>query len=168
MKTPIKLSVNGGEKTVVNIPLIQPAKLSGTLFVYNYEKSENITKTSVSQTHTSVFHFADSPPLEETKKLKKDYLLKNSVVELENQYDMKRTVTDRLGQFAFYEIRPGKWNLKIKAQNLPQNHYIEKSAYSLDLQPGSTKTIDVRILPRQRKIKMLTTNPKTIIQQNQN
>ena len=167
-KTPPELIVEGGEKTQVNIPVTRAARLSGRIMVYSYEGNHNKTTVNKQNSNTNKPYYVvgNSSDNKVDTKLTEDYGLANTIVELKNSSETKRTVTDRQGRFEFEELRPGKWIFKIYGDNLPEYHYIEKDASELELKPGQKKEISARVLPRKRRIRIIA-EPQTLLEEEQ-
>ncbi len=167
-KTPIKLTVRGGKKTSVIIAVTQAARLLGRIMVYGYEK--NVNKTTLSEkpsnTNEPRYVVGKDSGYGEGDKLVEDHGLANTIVELRNSSEVRRTVTDSQGCFEFEEVRPGKWTLKIYSDNLPEYHYFEKDIFELELKPGQRKEISAKALPQKRRIRIIA-EPQTILEEEQ-
>jgi hypothetical protein len=163
LKTPIEVSVKGAEMSIIDIPLVQPASLSGQLFVYNYQGRE--TTEGKNDKVGSMFIIEGSESDKETQTLVKEKPFPNAILELKSSdKEVKRTVTSRQGKFIFHEIRPGQWTLTIYAQNLPEYHILEKSTFQFNLAPEDAKIISARIIPQKRTIKIINTE-QTVIEE---
>lgn len=156
-KTPIELTVQGGEKTVVEVPVTQAARIEGQVMVCAAEH-EGVTADGTDKA-SYVTGAGDKNAAPVT-----DYGLENAVAELKNASEIKRTVTDRQGRFEFEEVRPGGWTLKIYADNLPEYHYFEKDTFELKLEPGQKADVSVKALPKKRRIQIID-EQKTLIEE---
>lgn len=149
--TPIKVSVESGQETFLEIGITQRAALSGQVMVYGFEnKHNNNSKANYyigGNTNGSLNH-------EETRLVKTSGLA-NILVELTNGPEIKRRPTNGEGRFEFEELRPGKWTLKIYGHNLPQYHYLEKDTFEFELKPGGEEEVLVKVLPRKRRIHII-------------
>jgi len=156
-KTPIELAVRGGEKISAIIPVTRAAQLSGRIMVYGYEKNVNSTTPSEkpSGTNEPRYVVGKGSGYGEGDELVEDHGLANTIVELRNSSEVRRTVTDNQGRFEFEEMRPGKWTLKIYDDNLPEYHYLEKNTFEIELAPGEKKEMLIRVLPRKRTIQVI-------------
>ena len=83
--------------------------------------------------------------------------LSNILVEFSNSKETKHQFTDEQGRFAFINVRPGHWTLKIYDDSLPSYHYLKKKVFQMELKPGEEKTITATVLPRHRQIQILET-----------
>jgi len=79
----------------------------------------------------------------------------NTLVELYDEKETLRQVTDQNGWFSFEDLRPGKWILKVHADNLPDQYYLEKKELQVELKQGEKKEVEVRVLPRLRSIQII-------------
>ena len=167
-KTPIELAVEGGQKTRVNIPVTRAAQLSGKVMVYGYEKNVNRTILSEKTSDTNEPHYVVGKDSGSGKgdKLVEHHGLANTIIELRNSSEVRRTTTDNQGRFEFEEVRPGKWTLKIHTDNLPEYHYLEKDTFKLELKPGQRMKISTKVLPKKRRIRIIA-EPQILLEEEQ-
>ena len=81
--------------------------------------------------------------------------LADILVELRRQAETLRRLTDGIGHFAFEDLRPGQWELKVYDKNLPEYHYLESNLFRIQLEPGGKQTCNINVLFKQRQIRML-------------
>ncbi|HEX2923245.1 MAG TPA: hypothetical protein VHS28_04375, partial [Chloroflexota bacterium] len=81
------------------------------------------------------------------------------LIEMTDGNETIRRITNSEGVFDFESLRPGKWQLKVSNHNLPPQHYIENPEMSLELHPGERTNVSIRVLPKLRRIRMLTQEP---------
>lgn len=166
-KIPIELTVRGGEKTQVSIPITKAARLLGRIMVYGYKGSPDSTTQGGKFNGTvKPYIIADGSSNGKDAELSEEHGLADVIVELKNSSEIKRTVTDKQGQFYFAELRPGQWMLKIYSDNLPQYHYLEKDTFQLELKPGQETEISARVLPKKRRIRIITEG-QTLLEEKQ-
>ena len=160
LKTPIALTVKGGEQTLVNIPVTQAAWLSGRIMVYSYENNnyETVPSERYRGTGESVVENGSDA------KLIEDYALSNVILEINNISEKRRTITDRQGRFNFQELRPGEWTLKIYSYNLPEYHYLEKDSFEMELKAGQRREMLIKVLPKKRRIRIIA-EPQTLVEE---
>ena len=154
-KTPIEITVEGGEKTEVQIPITRSAKITGTIMVY---KNDNATAKPQQENANQKQYVTGSGRDEDAEGT---IPLANTLVELGNSSGIKRTITDRQGRFTFEEVRPVKWTLKAFGDNLPQYHYFERDTFELVPTPGSETNLRIKVLPKKRQIKIIA-EPQTL------
>jgi hypothetical protein len=163
MKTPIEVSIKGAEMSIIDINLVEPASISGQLFVYGYQgrqTAEGQTEKSGSQ-----FVIEGSDQDRQTQTLVKEKPYSNAIIEIKSDDgEIKRTITNRKGNFTFHEIRPRRWTLTIYTDNIPEYHVLEKTTFQFDLLPGGTKDLSARIIPQKRTIKIINA-PQTVIEE---
>lgn len=77
------------------------------------------------------------------------------LVELTNGKQVLRQVTDRDGEVSFDHLRPGKWTLRLYENNVPEHYAIETPEIELDVEPGQSREVLVRILRKHRPIRLI-------------
>jgi uncharacterized membrane protein len=165
-KTPIELSVQGGEKTSVDIGVARAAQLSGRLIVYSYQNSHDKMTADKQPGDTNVLYVVENSSSNEDTNVVESYGLANTTIELKSGSETKRTYTDNQGGFVFEELRPDKWTLNISSDNLPQYHYLEQDTLELELKPGQKEEISAKVLPQKRRIHIIA-EPKTLLEEKQ-
>lgn len=78
-----------------------------------------------------------------------------AVLELTSGDRRLRAIADRDGRFGFPEVIPGAWTLRVLHARLPAHHAVEQESYGLTLVPGAQDEVRIRVLPKQRRIRML-------------
>jgi hypothetical protein len=153
-KTPIEVNIKGGKETWLEIGISRSASLSGQVALYRFENNHNSDFAGDLQEnhhvigtgeHNGAFYNGES-------KFHKTHGMKNILVELRNDSEVMRRLTDREGRFEFEEIRPGEWTLQIPQDHLPEYHYFETDALDFELKPGEKKNVSVKVLPKKRPI----------------
>jgi hypothetical protein len=153
-KTPIEVNIKGGKETWLEIGISRYASLSGQVALYRFENNHNGNPAGDlhenhhvigTGEHNGAFYNGEST-------LHKVHGMKNILVELRNDSEVMRRLTDREGRFEFEEIRPGKWTLEIHQGHLPEYHYFETDALDFKLKPGEKKKVSVKVLPKKRPI----------------
>jgi len=76
----------------------------------------------------------------------------NLTVELSREDETLRRTTNLEGRLVIRNLRPGQWKLTVPPQKLPKLHYVEKGELDLNLDPGQSQEISLKILPRFRKM----------------
>jgi len=135
VKMPMIVSVEGGKDTMVEIPVIRSASLSGQVLLYTWE--------------------GDKLLFNKEQDLVEKGGLENVIVELTNGSDTHRCLTGYQGKFSFEDLKPGTWTLAIPGLNLPEYHYVEQGGEEFELAPGQKASMSVRVLPRDRRIKFI-------------
>ncbi len=163
-KTPIELSVQGGEKTSVDIAVTRAAQLSGRIMVYSHQNSRDKAATDRQTGETSGLYVVANSSSNEDTNVVENYGLTNTTIELKSGSEIKRTCTDNQGRFAFEELRPDKWTLNISSDSLPKYHYFEQDTFELELKPGQKEEISAKVLPQKRRIQIIA-EPKTLLEE---
>jgi len=163
LKTPIALTVKGGEQTLVNIPVTRAAWLSGRIMVYGYENNNYETVPGEKYRGTGESYVVENGS---DAKLIEDYALANVILEIKNITEKRRTITDRQGRFNFQELRPGEWTLKIYSYTLPEYHYLEKDSFEMELKAGQRREMLIKVLPKKRRIRIIA-EPQTLLEEEQ-
>lgn len=127
LPVPFTLAVNPGEVTGINLQLVKAAGIKG--------------KVSVGEETGSLL---SSPP--ETTSLA------NIVIDLKDDFETKRIITNADGSFDFPLIRPGKWMLRIYKNNVDPRYKITREYFEITLDKGETKKVNIELVPKTRNI----------------
>lgn len=79
----------------------------------------------------------------------------NVFVELSRDDVVLRAATNSEGEFRFDGLRPGRYHLHVLDDQVPELHYLERPEQDIDVVGGSPASVEIRILPRTRRIKMI-------------
>jgi hypothetical protein len=133
---PHEMTIVGGEESRFDISLSRSVSVSGTVLMFGAkEQAANDTTQPVT------VELGGHP---------------NVLVELANGDDVNRRVTDNRGRFAFANMRPGRWTLRIVDGNLPQNYYFDKEAVEFNVAPGQSAEQTFKALPKKRRIQIIS------------
>ena len=77
------------------------------------------------------------------------------VLEAVNGDLLVRRLSDQWGTFEFRDMRPGVWILRVAGGEIPDGHRAERDAYHLSLRAGERQTVDIRLIPRRKVIRIL-------------
>jgi hypothetical protein len=135
---PMEIKIQGGKTTSIEVPVVRGAKLKGRVDLYSYEDSTSGVLTPESQRRLTVKRG-----------------MAGVMVELTDGYEVRRTLTATDGSFSMEELRPGIWTLAIPAQSLPENHAVAESDIRVHFEPGAEETLAVRIVPRERPLRII-------------
>jgi hypothetical protein len=93
-------------------------------------------------------------------RLRKANGLGGVIVTLMNGSEERRVISDSSGWFEIADARPGLWRIVVPSAQLPPLHFVQgDSVRVVDLQAGGTQTIELNIMPKQRKILPLDVLP---------
>jgi hypothetical protein len=81
--------------------------------------------------------------------------LEDVIVEVSNGDERFYQKTDGRGKFSFRGLRPGQWQIRIDAQDLPPRHALETDAFSVALAHGEKKEIAASVWPQPRSMQLL-------------
>ncbi len=126
VQTPIKVEVIGGQETFITFGLTTAAKVFGKIEVKNEGKQSKI--------------------------LSSDGDIGHLILELMNDDESIKIISDEMGKYVFPQVRPGKWNLKIYPNGMARNYRIEKDIYQLDLEQGEQIDIPIILIKKERNI----------------
>jgi hypothetical protein len=152
IQMPLEMKIEGGKKTRLNLEITRGASISGRVVVYDYEENGRDPQ----------FRYG---PANIEKKLEEKYGLADALIELSGESHTDYQITDRNGVFRFEGLRAGKYVLNVIADTLPELHYLEKDKYSFDLVSGAREEVLIRVLPRERQIRMIRKGEETISQE---
>jgi hypothetical protein len=152
-KTPIKVIVEDGKESYIEIGIARSAALSGQVVVYRPESNHNDNHHN---DHSNGFLMNGALVNGDGKtELIESHGLANVLVELINGSEPKHRFTDEKGRFNFEELHPGKWTLKVHDHGLPEYHYLEKDTFEFELKPGEKAEVLVKVLPKKRRIRII-------------
>jgi cell division septation protein DedD len=132
---PREITIKGGEEARLDLGVIRGAAISGTVLIYG-TKDTVLADTS----RAPLVELGGHP---------------NVVLELANPVESHRRISDNRGRFSFTGIRPGRWTLEVVDGNLPTNAYFEKDKFELELKPGGAQQVELKVLPRKRRIQIV-------------
>ncbi|WP_304511440.1 MSCRAMM family protein [Desulfobacula sp.] len=149
-RTPLKVDIEGGKETSIEIGITKSADLTGKVMVYEFAEEDGLQKGF------SISKGEKKATGEEGKgKMVEACGLANVLLEFKSKLEIWRVLTDRKGRFRFDDVRPGQWTLTVRADNLPEYHYLEKDIFEIELAPGEKKEMLIRVLPRKRTIQII-------------
>lgn len=141
-KLPMKVTVEAGKTVNIELTIVKAATLSGKVVLGKSEPAR--------APETAKPVILGEPGSAETPQV-----FKGVLVELSRDDETIRTLTDDEGKFTFMELRPGTWKFKVYDYNIPAYHYIQNPEMDIMLLPGEKKDITVKIVPKNREIKIL-------------
>jgi len=150
IQMPLEMDIKGGKKTKFDLEITRGATISGQAVVYGYEEN-------------GADPLARFESGSDVKKLEEKGGLADALIELSGESRTDYQITDRNGVFKFEGLQTGKYVLNVIADKLPELHYIENESYPCDLVSGAREDVLVRVLPRERQIRMIGKGEKTII-----
>jgi hypothetical protein len=85
------------------------------------------------------------------------------MIEAKNRGEVFRTFTNADGKFSFESLRPGKWTVKVYERGIPKEYELVSDLFSLDLTPGHTEHVEVKMKEKLRRIKFQKSIGNTIL-----
>ncbi|MCK5833307.1 hypothetical protein KAH81_06510 [bacterium] len=133
-KSPISVIVKRGKTVSLEIGITDDVAISGFITLYDFDAH------SLDEAGTSLVETRD---------------LAGVTVELSDGRETLKQITDSEGMFQFLRLRPGKWTLRIKKDNIPERYYLEKDVIEIDITPGQVKGFRINVLPEKRRIRII-------------
>ncbi|MBU1936668.1 hypothetical protein KKG05_04655, partial [bacterium] len=145
-KLPMQVYVRGGRSEKLDLNVIRSASIRGEVALFGLGEEESRHGIFVEQRADSTSETKEDSTLHRLQGVSDIQL------ELRSEQETLVEITDRLGRFSFHNLRPGKWVLHVSSQGLPAYHDLEQDSYELDIEPGGTEEIAIRVIPRIRHI----------------
>ena len=144
--TPIEIEVVEGGSTLLSIEVAVRSAIEGSVVLYGFADSNDEFEP-------------EDAERSESEQSEEQYAMGDGVqgvpVEISNDGETYRRVTNTLGRFSFQAIRPGQWLLKIYDRGIPEHHYVESNERLVVLEEGEAKRVEVRVLPKRRELKLI-------------
>lgn len=77
----------------------------------------------------------------------------NIIIEANDGNQIIRKISSLNNNFDFTYLRPGKWNIKVYANTLPNNFYIQNESIQFELNSGEVKEIEIKINYSQKEVR---------------
>ncbi len=136
---PMEVRMYGGEERQVRINVTSSARLTGTIILFGYDERSILDSTS--------------------SELKERGGKAGVFLELTNGTEIHRRVSDGRGSFAFADLRPGNWRLRVAGGEIPQFHSFDRDSVDLTLLPGEKEELALRLIPRRRPVRIVQQGP---------
>ncbi|MFC1490227.1 SPOR domain-containing protein [Candidatus Latescibacterota bacterium] len=156
LKTPLEVSITGGRKVNHEIGIISSGKISGNVMLYAYGTKSETNPDSTEFSLNTIQGLSGG-------ELGVAGGMENVLLELSNDTEIIRVLSEPSGSFSFNNLRPGIWSLKIYDDAIPMHHIIENSTRQIVLEPGGSNDIEVNVIPKQRQIKFLDQGSVTAV-----
>lgn len=156
---PLPVTIQEGRDVANEISITTKAVVTGRVVLYRAESGDA----------RALYGLGQNPAGKDTEQpgLKEAAGIPNTLVELAGKSGNLRTLTDSRGNFFFREVRPGTWTVKIGTDTFPSYHGPEKNDFIMGIDPGETRDIPIKVLPRKRSIRIIEQG-ETIIQEKAN
>jgi hypothetical protein len=152
VRMPLAVEVKGGETTRVDIPIVSSSVITGRVMLFAFAGGEGGAEAPGAAKPGEA---GAAKPGEAAANLVEAGGLARILVEITDGSEVVRALSDDAGRFAFRDVRPGSWSLKIDAEELPPMHYLEQETYALLVKGGEENHVEIRVLPRRRTIRII-------------
>lgn len=125
---PLQVTVEPGKILQYDIPMTTTGSISGRLVVQEDERSNQKGFIAVKES------------------------IEKLIVEVSNENQLLRVYTDKNGNFNFEDLLPGKWQVKVYPNGLPQGYSLVTSIFNVELAYGKSEFIEVKIQKKARQI----------------
>jgi len=78
--------------------------------------------------------------------------LGNVVIEIKDNLENIRIISNPDGTFEFPRLRPGKWILIVYKNNIDPGYSLVKESFEMVLEQGENRIINIELVPRTRKV----------------
>ncbi|PRX26479.1 hypothetical protein BX659_12070 [Orenia metallireducens] len=138
-RIPWKVKIDSGQKIEQNFRVMKGASLKGRL--------KMIKATESTLEAGGVFGQGSE----------KDDMnfVKDIMIELVNEKQSYRYITDKEGRFHFDYLVPGEWTLRVYRNGLPKSYKIEPQQRKVRLESAENRTIEIKIIANLRPINMI-------------
>jgi hypothetical protein len=151
-KFPMEIEVRSDSENQVEIAMIQAVTLNGCVAVY-----EDAGQSLPAQHYLREGVVSDHSPANDRSErvLRRTHGLRNVLVVMHNNDQIYKRLTNAEGCFRLAGMPPGTWTVEIAEDGLPANYGPEKRQFEVDLRPGDAASVEYKIVPKIRRIKML-------------
>ncbi len=132
---PMEILLSGGGVSEFALGVVRSCSVTGSVILYGL--SERMKADSLTP---EIIELRGQPDI---------------ILQLSNGTEIIRRISDNQGRWTFTDIRPGRWVLTLLEGQLPENHYLEKDSYEIELRPGERKEAIFKIFPRHRAIRII-------------
>jgi hypothetical protein len=167
---PVSVEIAGGEAAVRDIGLAEACDLSGRVAVFELPADSNASgRSSVppSELYVAGTGSIRRGPVGSDELVEAGGLEQIAVV-ISNGTERLHQRTDENGRFSFKGLRPGVWRIDVDANQLPPQHYMESTAFEMELASGAERELIVKVLPRLRSVRLLPGGTITATAQERN
>ena len=146
LPTPMMATIAADEMSLLDIPVVRGAAVSGTVRLYATRDDEEGLLQRALVTGNGEYQIEDLVPAGGLARV---------VVELRNGSEFRRVLTDRDGRFSFADVRPGTWRVVLATSQIPRFHRVLDGESEVLLTPGARATAEFDVLPVRRPVTLL-------------
>jgi hypothetical protein len=144
------LSVEIGSQKKLDIPLSRSVTLGSCVVVYKAKELKLPSQDAFRQVDGIV------KPVISDKELVPSHGLERIVLTLRNEQHIYRRLTDVNGCINVIGAPPGNWDISISKDAVPSGLTLKNERYSIEAKPGSKENVEFKLVPKVRRMKMLT------------
>ena len=116
---PLKVSVKGGGRAELNAAVVRTGSITGAIQIFH--------ATAASTAPAGIA---------------------NALVELVINEEHRTAVTDARGRFAFDDVPPGTWRVRVVRADIPPFYFLEEAQVAVTVTPAGTRHIVLRVVPK--------------------
>ena len=131
--SPYKIEIQPGIETKFDIGLTLSSKITGEIIIVKEVAADDKTFAEIKNK------------------------LGKLMIEAKNEGEVFRNFTNEEGKFSFESLRPGQWTVKIYDNGIPKEYELVTDMFTLQLAPGNTERVEVKIKEKRRRIKFQKT-----------
>ncbi|HDQ45693.1 MAG TPA: hypothetical protein ENN17_09400 [bacterium] len=150
VKTPMPVTpVEGKEGIFLELGVVDGAKLRGRVLLHSLPGDRGTDEEGF------VIGAGEAAAADTATCENGSHGLPRIVVEMTREDEMIRRLTDANGDFAFEELRPGRWTVRFYRQNLPAYHQFEQDLFEIEIAAGESKQLNACVIPQRRRIRFM-------------
>jgi len=144
-RMPLEIVVRGGKTESTDIAVVKSCTIAGVVKVYGHTTKSTkrgllLEGDRLDSLNTDASAIVPS------------HEIANCPLKLVNGDEVVFATTDKQGHFEVSKLRPGHWSVSVPSYALPDFHRLEHDFLECELEPGQTETINVRVIPRTRRL----------------
>lgn len=142
----LRIDIAPDSELTVDVAMTRGATVRGTVSLYRPAAAAGLRESVIAAGNGE-----STAPAE----LVKAQGLGNVLLEIDDGVSRRRRLTNANGGFLFEQMIPGTYTLRVVDALLPSYTRFEQDSFSLVLAPGDERTLELRVVPEQRQVKIL-------------
>ncbi len=134
---PMEVDTKKNSDQTIDIPLVVSCELRGTVGLYNLARTGSYGEGSGDESENRV----------------RERGLPGLIVEMAGEGRVKRRVTGADGEFAFPDLVPGTYTIKIVGGQIPSYHTVTPASMTVELASGDSREVEIKVTQDRRAIK---------------
>ncbi len=144
-RMPVEFTIAGARTEIVDLKIAKSCTIFGNIAVYgrpdeNTERGILIEESPADSQRTVVSEFQRLRGIADCNLI------------FSNGAETISATTASDGSFEVRKLRPGNWTVTAQSSALPDYHSLEQETYTVTLTPGDTANIQLRVVPRARRL----------------